>query len=117
MQVVDLHRRDAEVEQDRVGLDALVDEALELFGERADAQLAVEPGVALGKRCVEPPHGAITVDRDVASMAFHRLGEELGVAAGAERSIDDGHARFDVQPGNDLALQDRDVRAVSDGIP
>ena len=66
---VDLHARDAEVEQDRVGLDAVAGELGEHDAKLAAQEARLDAGLALEALEVRP-HRGIAVDRDEAALAL-----------------------------------------------
>ena len=91
--MVELHRRDAEVEQDRVRLDAVRRQLLEHERELAAQQARLEAAVAPLEALEVRPDRRVAVDRDVAAATVQVGGEQLRVAAGSERAVDDGLAR------------------------
>src|SRR5204863_2450028 len=85
---VDLHRRDAEVEQDRIGLDAVLSELLEHDREVAAQEPRLGAG-ALREAVEERARAGIAVDRDQLAALAEIRREQRGVAAGAEGGVDD----------------------------
>src|SRR6476619_7544597 len=89
---VEMHRRDAEVEQDRVGADAVRrqlwkdDAEIAAQQTRVHAEPLLEPLEVLARR-------RIAVDRGQLSAAGEIRCEERGVAAGTEGRVDDRLAR------------------------
>ncbi len=105
---VDLHARDAEVEQDRVRVDAVVgqlvedDRGLAAQEARLDARVALEPFEVRA-------HGRVAVDRDEATVALQVSSEHRGVAAGAEGGVDDGLPGLDREELAHLLGEDGNV--------
>src|SRR5207244_9984922 len=104
---VELHARDAEVEQDRVGAEPVPRELLEDDGEVAPEQAHLDTGSA-----PEPfevgPHGRVAVDRDEAALAVEVGGEERRVAAGAAGRVDDSLYRLPGEQANTLVGEARE---------
>ena len=106
---VDLHRRHAEVQQDDVRFDALVAQLLETRDERrADEargglHVGCEVGEALGGR-------GVAVDRDEGAARPDAIGQQAGVAARAERAVDDDLAGLRIEQLDRLAGEHRHVR-------
>ena len=90
---VDLHARDAEVEQDRVGVHAVLGELVEDDRCLAAEEARLHSGVAAEALEVRPD-GRVAVDRDEATLAAQIGGEHSRMAAGAEGGVDD------VSPGS-----------------
>ena len=114
LRLIDLHRGDAEVEQNRVGLDALDRERAKAVDEIALEETHGHIGVRGAERAGAVLDGRIAVNGDVGTAAVHDLGQHRGVTAGAERAVDDGHAGRHVEQRHDLVREHRIVdRGVS----
>ena len=85
---VELHRGDAEVEQDRVGAHAVLGELREDDREVAAQEARVHAGGAAEALEVRA-HGRIAVDRDHLAVAVEVAREERSVPAGAEGRVDE----------------------------
>ena len=110
---VELHRRDAEVEQDDVGAHAVRAQLLEHGGELAVR--AAAPSTPCPRRN-RSKYGATLGSRSIAISLPSPLqprGEQCGVAAGAEGGVDHGLARTRVEGGDDLVGEDGDVIGLS----
>ena len=92
LRAVELHRRDAEVEQDRVGADVVVGELAEDDRGLAAQEPGLHPGSPLEAVEVRAD-GGVAVDRDELAAPTEVRGEQRGVAARAEGGVDDGLAR------------------------
>ena len=87
---VELHRRDAEVEQDRVGAEPALGELLECPRERAAQHRQLDARrQRAGERLEVRRRIGIAVDRDDLAAAAQVLREQRGVTAAAEGAIDD----------------------------
>ena len=105
---VELHARDAEVEQDRVGAEAVPGELLEDDGGLASKQARGHTGSAPEALEVRP-HTRVAVDRDEAALPLE-VGREQGrVAAGAEGRVDDGLPRLHREQAPHLVGKNGDV--------
>src|SRR4029453_18655522 len=87
---VDLHRGNAEVEQDRVGTRAVFGELLENDGEVAAQEAALDAGL-LTEAVEVRPRGRIAVDRDQPAVSTQVRSEQRRMPAGAEGR---GHDRL-----------------------
>src|SRR5204863_8980376 len=105
---VDLHRRDAEVEQDRIGLDAVLSELLEHDREVAAQEPRLGAG-ALREAVEERARAGIAVDRDQLAALAEIRREQRGVAAGAEGGVDDRLPRLHREELPDLFRKNGDV--------
>src|SRR3712207_63982 len=93
LRAVDLHARDAEVEEDRVGLDAVLGELAEDDGEVAPQKARAR--TALARDAVEErANVGIAVDRDQTAAPGEVGTEEACMAASPERRVDDRLARL-----------------------
>ena len=87
---VELHRRDPEVEQDRVGAEPALGELLECPRERASQHRQLDAcRQRAGKRLEVRRRVGIAVDRDDLAAAAQVLREQRGVPAAAEGAIHD----------------------------
>ena len=105
---VDLHRRDAEVHEDRVRLDAVLGELVEDDGEvpAQEARLATR---SLGKAVEVLARSGIAVDRDHLSAAAE-IGREQGrMPARAEGCVDQSFPWLQREELAHLVGEDRDV--------
>src|SRR6266540_2468512 len=89
---VDLHARDTEVKEDRVGFDVVVCELGEDDPEVAPEEAPLDPGLPLEVLEVRLD-GRVAVDGDEAALALQIGGEQPCMPARAERCVDDGLAR------------------------
>jgi hypothetical protein len=105
---VDLHARDAEVEEDRIGLDAVRAELREDDGELASQEAGLHPCFTL-EALEERAHGRIAVDGDEPPPALEVGGEQARVSARAEGRVDDGLAGAHGEQPSHLAREDGDV--------
>ena len=110
---VELHRGDAEVEQDRVRLDVVGSELVQDERELP----AEEPGLdaaGRGLEAVEVDAGVrVAVDRDQLPLAAEVGGEQARMPARAERAVDDGLARAHVEELAHLLREDGNVISAS----
>ena len=90
--LVDLHARDAEVEEDSVGAHAVRGELLEHDGEVAAQEARLHRG-ALPELVEVDPGERVPIDRDQLALAAQVGREQRRVAARAEGRVDDGLAR------------------------
>ena len=105
---IDLHRRDAEVEQDDVGFRPVVAELAQHDGEVAAEETSLNADTA-GETVEVLPRDRVTVDRDQLSLAAKVLGEQRRVAARAEGRVDDGLAGLHGEEPADLVGKDGNV--------
>ena len=114
---VDLHARDAEVEQDRVRADAVRGELREHRVEAAAQEARLDAG-APGEPVEVRAHGGVAIDRHEPPAPIEVRGQERRVAAGAERGVDDGLPGLDREEIPDLLREHGDVvsRAVRRGV-
>ena len=107
---VDLHRGHAEVEVGDVGAHALLGElpqaVLEVGAD--EAGFARHLGRELGERLLGE---RVAVDRDQRAGRPEAVGDQPGVAGGAERAVDRGLPGPRVESFDQLTRQDRDVSA------
>ena len=105
---VELHRRDAEVEQDGIRAHAVRREPVDHGGE-----LAVEQPHPGRRRPAEPLEvrrdRRVAVDRDQLAVAAQPADEQLGMAARAECAVDQGLARLWVERREHLVGENRNV--------
>src|SRR5436190_12572659 len=85
---VDLHRRDAEVEQDRVGLDTVLCKLLEHDGEVAAKEARLDAGAFREAVEVRACPG-IAIDRNQLAASLERRREQRRVAARTKGRVDD----------------------------
>src|SRR5205085_2797760 len=105
---IDLHRGDAEVEQDRVRLHAVFRELFEHDSEVA----AQEPrlhGRTLREPVEELPRSRVAIDRNQLAATLQLCGEDGRVAPRAEGRVDNRLARLDGEELPDLVGEDGDV--------
>ncbi len=105
---VDLHRRDADVEQDRVGLDAVGRELREHDREVTAEEAHVDSRLRLEAIEVRL-RGRVTVDRNELALPVKVGGEETRMTTGAERRIDDGLTRLHGEKFAHLVRENRGV--------
>ena len=84
---VELHARDAEVEQDRVSAQLVVGQALEDVGKVATKDLSTAS--AAPERLEVRPHARVPVDGDELAFALEIGHEQRRMAARAESGVDD----------------------------
>ncbi len=107
---VDLHRGHAEVEVDQVGAHVLGGQLGEAGGE-VGAQEA-RAARRLGRQLGEGGLGQrVAVDADQQPGGAESLGDEARVAGAAERGVDRDLAELRIERLDQLAGEDRDVRA------
>ena len=106
---VELHRRDAEVEQDPVGADAVAGELPSSTCENSPCSSRALAAVERRSRSKYGRDGRVAVDRDQLALAAQPSDEQLGVPAGAERAVDDRLARPRVERGEHLVGENGDV--------
>ena len=105
---VDLHARDAEVEQHRVGAHAVRGELLEHHRELA-AQEAALHGRLLAEPLEVGPRRRVAVDRDQLALAAQISRQQLAVAASAEGRIHHRLARLHGERFPHLLSEDGNV--------
>jgi len=105
---VELHARDAEVEEDRVGAAAVVGEPLQHVGEVPGQEPCLDAGAAPERLEVRLDVG-IPVDGDVLAVAVQVLGEHGGMAACPEGRVDDGVPGLHVEQAPNLLGEDGDM--------
>src|SRR6185295_9429044 len=88
---VDLHRRNAEVEQDRVGTGTVIRELLEHDRKVAAQETALDAGL-LAKAVEVGARVRVAVDRDQAALAAQVGSEERRMAPRAEGGVHNGLA-------------------------
>ena len=103
--LVDLHRGDAKVEQDRVGFDVLDGERTEALDEIALEEPHGHVGMRGTKRAGTVLDRGVAIDCDVGPTPLHQLGQHRGVSTSAKGAVDDGHTRLHVEQGHDFVRE------------
>src|SRR5262245_16652842 len=108
LRTVELHARDAEIEQDRVRAHAVLGQLVEYDGGLAAQEARLHARVALEAFEVRP-HRRVAVDRDETAVAFEVGGEDRCMAAGPEGRVDDGLPGLDREELAHLLGEDGNV--------